>query len=61
MTSAWGSVIKRMHERVPKCFRTSPRSAEGVGDLYRETNGRSWIVTAVGNVGRSSCKSARFV
>jgi len=61
VTSAWGSVIRRMHERVLKCFRTSPRSAEGVGDLYREANGRSWIVTAVGNVGRSSCKSARFV
>ena len=39
---------------VPKLSETSPRRAEGVGDLYRETNGRSWIVTAVGNVGRSS-------
>src|ERR1700678_3328152 len=46
-TSAWGLVIKKMHERVPKCFRNVAEVYRRCWWLYCETIGRTLIVTSL--------------
>jgi hypothetical protein len=59
VTSAWGLWSRKCTNVNRSVSETSPRCTEDWW-LYRETMGRTLIVTAIGDVGGSSCM-ARFV